>query len=142
MSRKVIRNTRLRLLLPTELLKRYDAISMQCGRTLATTLRNVLAATIEEAEAAGRKLYKFNREENDFDELAGQTDEDDADGVEVEREAGASSGTEASVGGGAEHSAESEEEDTEVRDGGGVDDPATEAGGRPASHGRKSKKGR
>jgi len=128
MTRQIL-NSYYKILLPVDLLRRYESLSIKFNRGLATTLRNVLMATIDEAEAAGRKLYKFSTEEDQFDELASQVDEV-PDGHDGE---GPSAGSQAANDRDAEHPPEDHsEEGTEVRDdGGNVDGGAAEAGGEP-----------
>ena len=132
---KEILNSYYKVLLPVGLLRRYESLSIKFNRGLATTLRNVLAATIDEAESAGKKLYKFSSEEDQFDELARQTDEG-ADGTDVP---GASPGGQKENDGDAEHSAEDPDgEGTEVRciveaDGPYDDDGAPQGGGEPTA---------
>jgi hypothetical protein len=127
--RNPILNSYYKVLLPVDLLRRYESLSIKFNRGLATTLRNVLAATIDEAESAGKKLYKYSTEEDQFDELASQVDEV-PDGHDGE---GPSARGQAANDRDAEHPPEDHsEEGTEVRDdGGNVDDGAAEAGGEP-----------
>jgi len=130
MTRKEILNAYYKVLLPVGLLRRYESLSIKFNRGLATTLRNVLAATIDEAETAGKKLYKFSPEEDQFDELARQADE----GADAEDVSGASAGSQAQDNGDAQHAPEDPAGgDTEVgeADGPYVDDGAPEGGGKP-----------
>lgn len=132
MPRKEILNAYYKVLLPVELLRRYESLSIKFNRGLATTLRNVLAATIGEAEAAGKKLYKFSPEEDQFDELARQADEG-ADAADVP---GASAGSQKENDSGTKHAAsdpDGEGEEVGEGDGAYVDDAAPQGGGEPAA---------
>ena len=142
--RNPILNSYYKVLLPVDLLRRYESLSIKFNRGLATTLRNVLAATIGEAETAGKRLYKFSPEEDQFDELARQANEG-ADGTDVP---GAEAGSQAENDGGAQHPAEDPDgEGTEVREADGpyVDDGAPQGGGKspaPAEKSGRSRKAR
>jgi len=131
MVREVL-NSYYKILLPVDLLRRYESLSIKFNRGLATTLRNVLMATIDEAESAGKKLYKYSTEEDQFDELAREADEV-PEGHDGE---GPSAGSQKENHGDAQHSqedpaGEGEGVETGEDDGGNVDDGASEGGGEP-----------